>query len=513
MSIYDKIGEPICSHISTKGTDDLLHVVHLPAADVLLSTSDGPVPVSNLLPYALGSLTPVIVCDESDAPEPEYEATETLISRKAGFSVRCTPAGSSSSDHAATDVIRDIYDGEAVSLDDYTITKALNGASSVTLILGRAMKYARPGDNPESMTRTTSITKTFTISVASSVRSTHLYGYAGSGDITVPWRGWSADLSWTFSGGSMQLSISNLRLFTQAAAKLMYAWETRSTSAGIYFEGQRLNGSSYVSLGAGMGCLTALATSESKGLMSSADKMKLDGLSQLPRITKIATENTNTGQIEALSQTIDVDTDFASTLILHGGRGINAYIEQRGAGFGQKYITTITLGTNPTEFCGDGLRVSAQGIVSVPEYGGASASAAGTSGLVPAALSAERGLFLRGDGEWAAPADYQGATAQADGVAGLVPAAATEEREFFLRGDGEWAEVPPSAASVQGSFSCGTNSPSLTLTTTKTDGDVVTQSIDMSCLSSMMDAKIQAAMAEIQSITTAYIDSLFASRS
>lgn len=440
MSIYDKIGEPICSHISTKGADDLLHVVHLPANDVLLSTSNGSVPISSLLPYAVRNLAPVIVCDESDAPEPEYEATETLISRKAGFSVRFF--SSSTSDHDAADVIRDIYDGEAVSLADYTITKALNGATSVTLILGRNMKYARPDDNPETVTRMTSITKTFIISVDSSVRSTHLYGYAGSGDVNVPWRGWSADLSWTFSGGSIQLSISNLRLFTQAAAELMYAWEKRPTSAGIYFEGQRLDGSNYYSEFADMGCLTALATSESKGLMSSADKVKLDGLSQLPRITKIATENTNTGQIEPLSKTVDVDTDFASTLILHGGRGINAYIGQRGAGFGQKYITTITLGTNPTEFCGDGLRVSAQGIVSVPEYGGASASATGTSGLVPAALSAERGLFLRGDGEWAAPADYQGATAQADGVAGLVPAAATEERAFFLRGDGEWAEVP-----------------------------------------------------------------------
>ena len=37
--------------------------------------------------------------------------------------------------------------------------------------------------------------------------------------------------------------------------------------------------------------------------------------------------------------------------------------------------------------------------------------------------------------------DYQGATASAAGVAGLVPAATTSERESFLRGDGTWSEI------------------------------------------------------------------------
>lgn len=512
MSIYDKIGEPVCSHISTKGTDDLLHVVQLPADDVLLSTSDGPVPVSNLLPYAIGSLTPVIVCDESDTPEPEYEATETLISRKAGFSVRCTPEDSSSSDHAATDVIRDIYDGEAVSLADYTATRALNGASSVTFIFGRAMKYARPDEDPGTVTRTTSITKSYTVNVASGAGSTHLYGYAGSGDVNVPWRGWSADLSWTFSDGSIQFGISNLRLFTQAAAELMYAWEKRPTSAGIYFEGQRLDGDNYFSRRADMGCLSALATSESRGLMSSADKAKLDGLSQYPMISNIYGVDWSEHQYSE-SLATDGPTGLAFTT---SSQGLSISLSRQNASSGQEAVITVDYSVVPHAFAGDGLSVVTrygQEYLSVLEYTGATASAAGTSGLVPAALSAERGLFLRGDGEWAAPADYQGATAQADGVSGMVPAAAIEEREFFLRGDGEWAEVPPSAASVQGSFSCGTNAPALTLTTTKTDGDVVTQNIDMSCLSAMMDAKIQAAMAEIQSITTAYIDSLFASRS
>ena len=48
---------------------------------------------------------------------------------------------------------------------------------------------------------------------------------------------------------------------------------------------------------------------------------------------------------------------------------------------------------------GDGITVN-NGIISVPEYEGATSSTAATSGLVPPATSAERNNFLRGDGTW-----------------------------------------------------------------------------------------------------------------
>ncbi len=37
--------------------------------------------------------------------------------------------------------------------------------------------------------------------------------------------------------------------------------------------------------------------------------------------------------------------------------------------------------------------------------------------------------------------DYQGATTSANGVAGLVPAAQASQKDKFLRGDGTWQEV------------------------------------------------------------------------
>lgn len=54
-------------------------------------------------------------------------------------------------------------------------------------------------------------------------------------------------------------------------------------------------------------------------------------------------------------------------------------------------ITTATIG--------DGITVN-NGIISVPEYEGATADAAGTSGLVPPAAAGEQDKYLGGDGEW-----------------------------------------------------------------------------------------------------------------
>ena len=58
------------------------------------------------------------------------------------------------------------------------------------------------------------------------------------------------------------------------------------------------------------------------------------------------------------------------------------------------YITSSTIG--------DGLRVT-NGIISVPEMQGATASTAGTSGLVPPAAAGRQDMVLTGSGEWVVP--------------------------------------------------------------------------------------------------------------
>lgn len=75
--------------------------------------------------------------------------------------------------------------------------------------------------------------------------------------------------------------------------------------------------------------------------------------------------------------------------------------------------------------------------------GAATASAAGTKGLVPAPAAGKQNSFLRGDGTWVVPTDHTyndmtGASASAAGTHGLVPAPAAGKNTSFLRGDGTW---------------------------------------------------------------------------
>lgn len=76
----------------------------------------------------------------------------------------------------------------------------------------------------------------------------------------------------------------------------------------------------------------------------------------------------------------------------------------------------------------------------------ATASAAGTAGLVPAPAAGAQAKYLRGDGTWQVPtnttySNMKGASSSAAGTAGLVPAPAAGKQAQFLRGDGAWAAV------------------------------------------------------------------------
>ena len=74
---------------------------------------------------------------------------------------------------------------------------------------------------------------------------------------------------------------------------------------------------------------------------------------------------------------------------------------------------------------------------------GATSSAAGETGLVPAPAAGAATRYLRSDGTWQVPpnttySNMKGATASAAGSAGLVPAPAAGKQTSFLRGDGTW---------------------------------------------------------------------------
>ena len=78
---------------------------------------------------------------------------------------------------------------------------------------------------------------------------------------------------------------------------------------------------------------------------------------------------------------------------------------------------------------------------------GATASADGASGLVPAPTKGNEGKYLKADGTWGTPAnttydDMKGATSSAAGTHGLVPAPTAGAATRYLRSDGTW-QVPP----------------------------------------------------------------------
>ena len=89
---------------------------------------------------------------------------------------------------------------------------------------------------------------------------------------------------------------------------------------------------------------------------------------------------------------------------------------------------------------------------------GATSSAAGTSGAVPAPAKGAATRYLRSDGTWQVPPDTNttysnmtAATADAAGTAGLVPAPAKGKQTSFLRGDGTWV-IPTDTNTTYSTF-------------------------------------------------------------
>jgi hypothetical protein len=94
---------------------------------------------------------------------------------------------------------------------------------------------------------------------------------------------------------------------------------------------------------------------------------------------------------------------------------------------------------------------------------GATASANGESGLVPAPTQGNEGKYLKGDGTWGTPTNttygvMKGATASADGASGLVPAPTKGDSTRYLTSDGKWSSIlfptyPLASSSLDGLMS------------------------------------------------------------
>ena len=156
------------------------------------------------------------------------------------------------------------------------------------------------------------------------------------------------------------------------------------------------------------------ATTETSGLMSAADKEKLDGIATGANKYTLPTASSSTlGGVKTGANI----TNSAGTISL------------------TKANVTAALGyTPPTTDTNTWIA-----------FKGATTSAAGTAGYAPAPAAGAANRYLRSDGTWSVPPDtnttysnMKGATSSVAGSAGLVPAPAAGKQTSFLRGDGTW---------------------------------------------------------------------------
>lgn len=195
------------------------------------------------------------------------------------------------------------------------------------------------------------------------------------------------------------------------------------------------------------------ATQSAAGFMAAADKKKLDGVatganayvhpshdakaSGLYKITVDAAGHVSAAAAVAKADitALGIPGQDTNTVYTHPTTSGNRHVPAGGAS-------------------GQILRWSADGAASWgadnnTTYGamtGATTSAAGGTGLVPAPAAGAATRYLRSDGTWQVPPDSNttygamgGASASAAGKTGLVPAPAAGKQATFLRGDGAWA--------------------------------------------------------------------------
>lgn len=157
----------------------------------------------------------------------------------------------------------------------------------------------------------------------------------------------------------------------------------------------------------------SVATTDADGLMSSEDKAKLDG------IASGANKYTHPGYTS------------------HGSGFYKVTVDSSG------HVSAVTSVTK-TDITNLGIPSTN---TTYSAFKGASSSADGGTGLVPAPSTGDQSKFLRADATWQVPTNttystFKAATSSAAGGSGLVPAPASGANTKYLRGDATW-QTPP----------------------------------------------------------------------
>ena len=176
------------------------------------------------------------------------------------------------------------------------------------------------------------------------------------------------------------------------------------------------------------------ASTTSAGLMSAADKKKLDGIAT--GANKYVHPNYTAQDNSLYKITVDATGHVSAVTAVAKGD-----------------ITALGIPSTNTTY---------------GTFKGATTSEAGSTGLVIAPVAGNANRYLRSDGTWAVPPDtnttygvFAKATADVAGSTGLVPAPAKGQQTYYLRGDGTWAVPANTWRGIQDNLTSSSTTDSL----------------------------------------------------
>lgn len=286
---------------------------------------------------------------------------------------------------------------------------------------------------------------------------------AGSSQVTLVKQEASTQIQNVQSAGTTQINavneagaeqVSNIEAQANAAADSAAAAAESATAAA----GSATNAASSATAAANSASSANTAKTAAESAKTAAEAAKTAA-----EAAKVAAEEAAQEVDEYTSDAVLYSAQtLTSTEQTQARTNINALGKSENAASASKLATKRTIkltggATASLQFDGSG---DASATITLTAMKGATSSAAGALGAVPAPASGAQSKYLRGDGTWQTPpnttySNMSAATSSAAGKAGLVPAPAAGAQGKFLRGDATWQDPTSACVKTSGTQTVG----------------------------------------------------------